>query len=98
LDKTARYLYLYQTFNDRHTDQSVRRTTIRLLVPPDRITSWGYFEGVGFAVEQGKGIRPINSTTVTGVSNNVGERVFLEQSPAYLPGKVLQFGKIESKN
>ena len=68
---------------DRHSDRSVRRTTVKLLVEPELITSWGYFEGVGFGVDRANGIVPINSTTVTAVANNVYERVFVENSPAH---------------
>ena len=57
LDTTARYLYLYQTINDSHRVSDVRMTTVRLIVPPQLITSWGYLSektgnetrGVGFA-------------------------------------------------
>src|SRR5437588_10847497 len=48
LDTSARYLYLYQTVNDRGTDGVVTNTAIRLLVEPKSITSWGYFSGIGF--------------------------------------------------
>ena len=43
LDTNARYLYLYQVINDSGRDSVVKTTTIRLLVDPQLITSWGYF-------------------------------------------------------
>src|SRR5262249_47719607 len=48
LDTTARYLYLYQTVNDRKTKTPIRSTSVRLLVPPRRITSWGSFPDITF--------------------------------------------------
>src|SRR5262245_15383102 len=49
LDKTARYLYLYQTVNDRGTEGVITSTSVRLLVDPKAITSWGYLPSMGFA-------------------------------------------------
>ena len=43
LDTKARYLYLYQIVNDSGLQAGVKDITIRLLVPIDRITSWGHF-------------------------------------------------------
>jgi hypothetical protein len=48
LDTSARYLYLYQTVNDRQTKMPIRSTSVKLLVDPRYITSWGYFSGVSF--------------------------------------------------
>jgi hypothetical protein len=45
LDRSARYLYVYQALNDRGTNGKIQSVTIRLLVDPSRITSWGHFEG-----------------------------------------------------
>jgi hypothetical protein len=39
----ARYLYLYQVINDSGRTGRIQTATIRLLVPPDLITSWGHF-------------------------------------------------------
>ena len=44
LDKSARYLYLYQVVNDHQESQresGIQQTNIRLLVDPKYITSWG---------------------------------------------------------
>jgi hypothetical protein len=49
IDTTARYLYLYQTINDRGTGVPITSTSIRLLVDPRAITSWGSAPGLGFA-------------------------------------------------
>ena len=43
LDRTARFLYVYQIVNDRGTPARIHSATVRLLVEPGRITSWGYF-------------------------------------------------------
>ena len=65
LDVNARYLYLYQVVNDRGLDplpvkpaanteiptRPIARTSLRLLVDPREITSWGYFKDLGFATE-----------------------------------------------
>jgi hypothetical protein len=56
LDTTARYLYLYQTVNDSKRESNVRTTTVRLIVPPHLITSWGFFDFKGDDVpERGMG-------------------------------------------
>ena len=83
LDTGARYLYLYQTVNDRGTDLPVQSTTIQLL--PDlkkrEITSWGSFTGVGFALPARAGgrdgILPV-STTI----KDAGEAEPIYRSPA----------------
>ena len=62
LDKKARYLYLYQVVNDRGSKSPIHEVTLRLIIDPAMITSWGYFAaakkdkekapvgtGVGFA-------------------------------------------------
>ena len=42
LDTSAKYLYLYQTVNDRGPDSgNVKTSTVRLLLDPQHITSWG---------------------------------------------------------
>ena len=43
LDKKARYLYLYQVINDRGSKSPLQEATIRLIIDPALITSWGYF-------------------------------------------------------
>ena len=43
LDKKARYLYLYQVINDRGSPSPIDTVTIRLIIDPALITSWGYF-------------------------------------------------------
>ncbi|HEV3117939.1 MAG TPA: hypothetical protein VGY58_12865 [Gemmataceae bacterium] len=65
LDTSAKYLYLYQLVNDRGLDplpikpaantelpiKPIARSSLRLLVDPREITSWGYFKDLGFATE-----------------------------------------------
>lgn len=44
LDVEARYLYLYQVVNDREgTRTAVKDVTVRLIVDPRLVTSWGHF-------------------------------------------------------
>jgi hypothetical protein len=65
LDTDAQYLYLYQAVNDRGLDplpikpaanteiptKPIARTSLRLLVEPREITSWGYFKDLAFAAD-----------------------------------------------
>src|SRR5438105_2094745 len=65
LDSNAKYLYVYQVVNDRGLQplpirpaanaelpvSPIARTSLRLLVQPREITSWGYFKDLGFAAE-----------------------------------------------
>ena len=84
LDTNAKYLYLYQVFNDYDGPEGwVYRASVRLLVDPRLITSWGYLagmrrgvglEGIGFALPDkdkdapAGAIRPISAeTTYDGV-------------------------------
>ena len=39
----ARYLYLYQVDNDRGSKSPIQTVTIRLIIDPSLITSWGFF-------------------------------------------------------
>src|SRR5262245_19920250 len=80
LDTGARYLYLYQTVNDRGTDLPVQSAAIELLGDPKKkeVTSWGSFAGLGFALSSGKegrkeDIEPVSSST----------RDAAESEPAY---------------
>jgi hypothetical protein len=90
LDTTARYLYVYQTVNDRGPDSgNVKMSTVRLLLDPQHITSWGHFggrsgdkegaaRGVSFTFESGEG-------KVVGVSTatpNVSDRAYRDPAPA----------------
>ncbi len=43
LDTKARYLYLYQVDNDRGSKSPIQTVTIRLIIHPSLITSWGFF-------------------------------------------------------
>lgn len=49
LDRGAKYLYLYQTVNNGEYGLPVEHSSIRLLVDPRYLTSWGYFEDAGLA-------------------------------------------------
>jgi hypothetical protein len=67
LDRSARYLYLYQVVNDRGLDRNVAKVQgaanreidsldiecarLRLLVQPQLLTSWGHFRNLGFAFD-----------------------------------------------
>jgi hypothetical protein len=92
LDKKARYLYLYQVINDRGSKSPIHEATIRLVIDPALITSWGYFarskkdnkavaQGIGFTTDaDGKikgGVIPIST------ENPVGpvKRAFVQDAP-----------------
>ena len=82
LDTTARYLYLYQVVNDSGLKAGVRDTTVRLLVPIDRITSWGHF--LDRTTKNDKGLR----TTLglgfrTETTDMAGKSVIMPVSTAY---------------
>ena len=47
LDTTVRYLYVYQVVNDSKRDSVIRTATVRLLVEPNYITSWGWLAAHG---------------------------------------------------
>src|SRR5262249_48969906 len=49
LHRRAKYLYLYQAVNERGTLGIITGASIRLLVEPSAITSWGYLPKLGFA-------------------------------------------------
>ena len=52
LDTSAKYLYLYQVVNDRRTLSPIHGVSVKLIVELDEITSWGHFNGVGFASKE----------------------------------------------
>ena len=109
LDTTARYLYLYQTVNDRNTTSAIRSTSIRLLVEPEYITSWGHFQGNGFYSSSAArpagatGIKPAADDNGAGDIRAVsmespivsGEKVKSYRNPDVAhPVEMLQIGKI----
>lgn len=67
LNAQANYLYLYQVVNDRPSKTPVESVSIKLLVEPKDISSWGSFKDLGFAspaadVEEAAGkIRPVSA-------------------------------------
>ena len=75
LDTSARYLYLYQVVNDRKTPAPILSVSIKLIVDPHEITSWGHFHGAGFAISvkgenevAGEQLRPVSFTNVIAAS------------------------------
>jgi hypothetical protein len=82
LDTSAHYLYLYQVVNDRPPgggliSGSIQSATVRLLVAPGRLTSWGHFagsdekeskvQGVSFAVDVKDKTLSVGSTRLEGI-------------------------------
>ncbi len=92
LDTSARYLYLYQTVNDSKRDSKVRMSTVRLLIEPEYITSWGWFAGrkvdkkgegitgISFTEELGGKIQPASNGLI-----DVDKRKYHNPSPPYPP-------------
>src|SRR5205809_562685 len=90
LDTSAKYLYLYQTVNDRGTLVPIQSTSVELLVDLklNEITSWGYFASVGFGILDKEGgdrpaptaIRPVSATPVVGA--DAKEPIYLRSAPA----------------
>lgn len=86
LDTQARYLYVYQVVNDSKRKSQIKSATIRLLVEPEYITSWGHFalpraeadaptRGVSFAV-------PFTDPAAPRVEDRSGVRAVSTANPA----------------
>jgi hypothetical protein len=106
LDTSARYLYLYQVVNDRPPDGGqpsgpVQSATVRLLVDPGRLNSWGYFarrdgkegndvQGVGFAVDVKDKILPVGSSNLEGTS----DRAYRDPAPHFEAPRPYRFDLI----
>src|SRR5262249_37304023 len=104
LDTSARYLYLYQIVNDSKRDGVVQDMTIRLLVDPASITSWGHFaekkdkvlRGVGFTAvfhkEKEDVILPVSMEYQA-----VSDKQYLSPAPHHLADKLFGFATIPLK-
>ena len=74
LDTEARYLFLYQVVNDSGLDASIQYASVRLLLYPRLVTSWGHVVqreekgvmGAGFVVENFKDGKVTPAAAVTG--------------------------------
>jgi hypothetical protein len=87
LDTSAKYLYLYQTVNDRHSATPISSTAVKLLVDLKDVTSWGHFASVGFATPsqlapgaKEKTILPVSYSNV--VAAAPGDRAYRVRAPA----------------
>ncbi|MGL4551119.1 MAG: hypothetical protein ACRC33_08025, partial [Gemmataceae bacterium] len=109
LDPDARYLYLYQVVNDSGRESAVKTVSIRLVVEPRLITSWGHFverkktekgesavRGVGFAVPSvAKDMKGASVfRTVSTAFPGVSDRRFMSPAPAVKAPRVYGFGPI----
>jgi hypothetical protein len=85
LDRAAKFLYLYQVVNDRRTKAPMESISIRLMVELKEVTSWGSFEGVGFATEdtggKDKGDRKIRPVSFSHIVDGLG-LVYRQRAPA----------------
>lgn len=99
LDTKAKYLYLYQVVNDRRTLSPIEAASIRLLVEPSEITSWGFFDGFGFATEAAKegdkdapAIKPVAFNNVlTGAAE---KRLYQTPAPPSSAGAALRLAPV----
>lgn len=93
LDTRVRYLYLYQVVNDSGREAAVRNTSIRLIIEPRLISSWGHFSerreekgvdlrrGLGFTSafsDPGKGDSMIRPVST---ENVVGDKAYRTPAP-----------------
>jgi hypothetical protein len=77
IDLRSRYLYLYQVVNHQRTLPPIESMSTKLLVELSEISSWGYFNGLGFASRGEDDVaRPVSAT------NKIGTRFFLSPAPA----------------
>jgi hypothetical protein len=94
LDNKARYLYLYQIINDSGEPSQIKMATIRLLVDPEYITSWGWIgekkdkdmegsKAVGFSMEFGEEKERESVRAVSTASPGVSDREYRPMAPAF---------------
>jgi hypothetical protein len=89
LDTTAKYLYLYQVINDRQTTPPIESVSVKLLVNAQEITSWGYFQGAGFATLADRGdVRPLSAT------NKIDAKTYRSPAPALPVGAPLRITRV----
>ncbi|MFQ3592324.1 MAG: hypothetical protein SNJ82_03925 [Gemmataceae bacterium] len=108
IDPDARYLYLYQLVNDSGREASIRTLSIRLIVDPRLITSWGHFaerkrtdkgeqsvRGVGFAFPfQTKEGKEPTIRAVSTAFQAVTNKQYLSPAPAVKAERVFSFAPI----
>jgi len=108
IDPDARYLYLYQLVNDSGRPAAIRTVSIRLIVDPRLITSWGHFverkktdkgeksfRGVGFALPAEDKIgKETKIRTVSTAFQPVSNKQYLSPAPAVKTSRVFSFAPI----
>jgi hypothetical protein len=93
-DATARYLYLYQTINDMPQALNGVSNSSVYLIDPTLLTSWGHFEGHGFAIftQDKTGKQAIRSVSY-GNPVDGPERVYKPRDREHLLDNPLTIGK-----
>jgi hypothetical protein len=85
LDYRAPFLYLYQVTNDLQ-ELPIASGSVPFHIAADRlVTSWGYFQGLGFADDKtGKALTPVSATNPFGITEMVkpGEMSLKVLNPA----------------
>jgi hypothetical protein len=101
LDTAAQYLYLYQVVNDRRTPAPILNVSVKLIVELSEITSWGYFNGVGFAVpakgeaKEAEQLRPVSFNNV--VAAGLSDKMYRSPAEAVTRAKQLQLTWVPTK-
>jgi hypothetical protein len=98
LDMSAKYLYLYQVVNDRHTPVPIQSTGVKLIVELKDISSWGYFSGIGFATEKKEDAKAVTKIRPVSFSNilapNDADLAYQLQAPPVLLPKGLHLAHV----
>jgi hypothetical protein len=94
LDGTARYLYLYQVVNDSGRDSVMSTVGVELIVPPEKITSWGHFavrkpnlpaRGLAFTYDAGEARGKRAVRLVSQEFPGVTDKRYQDPAPHYPP-------------
>ena len=94
LDSGARYLYLYQVVNDRKTLTPVSSESVRLVVDPSEITSWGHFPSLGFTIPgKMQGAMVPVSAVIQGVADTNEGKMYKDRAPP-IPAPVVYGMKV----
>src|SRR5262249_22341547 len=77
INTASKYLYLYQVINHQRTVPPIESMSTKLLVELSEITSWGHFDGLGFASKGDDQVaRPLSAT------HRIDSRTYVSPAPA----------------
>ncbi len=89
LDDRATYLYVYQVINPE-ADAPIETVEINLVVDFSEITSWGHFQGAGFATMEKGNLLPLSA------NHKPGARAYVSPAPATPVSQGLRMVRIPS--